>query len=435
MSPADRRLCQELVYGMVRWQATLDWLVARKTRQRPRSPILRAILHLGLYQILWLDRIPDHAAVYETVQLARRNGLAIQAGFVNGLLRSCLRERTALKRLLAGLKTSQPHLGYSHPEWLVQRWQQRWGAQRAAQLMEWNNTPPRTYGRLNTLKTQPDLLMTAWREEGVEFLPVQRDWIEENRSFELVSHPPLEKLASFARGLFYVQDPGTLLAVKMLQPRPGERVLDLCAAPGGKLTYIAQLMENRGRLCACDIDPDRFELVRQNCARLGVTCVEPIAATALNRRSVPLAPSPGGEGRGEGEPHSAFCIPNSALRKDAGEPSSVATFDRILIDAPCSNTGVMRRRVDLRWRIQPEEILRLQETQLSLLRQAAPLLKPGGTLVYSTCSLEPEENQQTVKSFLERQKSFRLEQERELLPFNEGVDGAYVAVMARLTSP
>jgi len=391
---ADRHLCQELAYGIVRWQATLDWLVARKTAGRVQKPMLQNLLRLGLYQIFWLDRIPDHAAVHETVELARQSGFHSQAGFVNAVLRGYLREFDVTKRLLAELKTQQPQLGYSHPEWLVDRWQKRWGADRAAQLMEWNNTPPKAFARVNTLKADPAKLLAQWRDEGVEYDFVRKDWIEENLVFELKSHPPLGRLPSFEQGLFYVQDPSTLLAVRELDPQRGESVLDLCAAPGGKLTYIAQLMGNQGRLLAHETAPERLKLIQQNCARLGVTCVQTVLPSTLN-------------------------------------PQPSTLFDRILIDAPCSNTGVMRRRVDLRWRIRPGEIGRLRTTQGELLRQAASLLKQDGTLVYSTCSLEPEENGELVNEFLGVHADFRLERTRELLPFVEGVDGTYVARLVR----
>ncbi|MCX6927498.1 MAG: 16S rRNA (cytosine(967)-C(5))-methyltransferase RsmB [Verrucomicrobia bacterium] len=408
LSSVDRHLCQELAYGVIRWQATLDWLIARKTKDRVQKPILQDLLRLGLYQIFWLERIPDHAAVHETVELARQSGFHSQAGFINAVLRGYLREADATRGLLAELKTQQPHLGYSHPECLAVRWQKRWGADRAAQLMEWNNTPPRTFARVNTLKADPVKLLPQWRAENVEYDFFRRDWIDENLVFELKSHPPLGRLPSLQQGLFYVQDPSTLLAVRELDPQPGERVLDLCAAPGGKLSYIAQLMRNEGCLLAYDTAPERLKLVGQNCARLGIACVQTSLPATLH--SQPSTP-----------PTINF-------------PEASALYDRILIDAPCSNTGVMRRRVDLRWRIRPEEIGRLRAAQLELLRQAAPLLKPGGTLVYSTCSLEPEENREVVDEFLGGRADIILEQTRELLPFVDGVDGTYVARMLRKPS-
>ncbi len=424
LSPADRGLCQELVYGVVRWQSALDWLIARRTKGRTQKFALRNLLRLGLYQIFWLERIPDHAAVHETVELAKRAGFGPQAGFINAILRGYLRELNATEQLLVELKTAQPHLGYSHPEWLVVRWQKRWGAARAAQLMDWNNTPPRIYARVNTLKlplrrdeahepqganksqsprsrtTQPEPdagdLLKQWRDEDVEYDFVRRDWFPENLVFELKAHPPLGSLPSFQQGRFYVQDPSTLLAVSELNPQPGETVLDYCAAPGGKTTYIGQLMHNHGRLFAHDPSPERLKVLEENCARLGVSIAD--------YRPVP--------DRGTSGPARA-----GADRK----------FDRILLDVPCSNTGVMRRRVDLRWRLQPQEITRLRTTQFGLLKRVAPLLRPGGTLVYSTCSLEPEENRQVIDEFLGEQPRFRLDHERELLPFADGVDGAFVA--------
>ena len=391
LSTADRGLVQEIVYGVARRQRTLDWLIARKTAGRTQKEMLSALLQMGLYQMFWLDRIPLHAAVHETVELAKQLGLGPQAGFVNAVLRGYGRERTETKKLLEELKISQPALGHSHPDWLFGRWHARWGAEKAAQLMDWNNRPPPTFARVNTLKTDAAKLAARWESEKVKFSARNWDWTGNDTIFQLESHPPLAELRSFKEGGFYLQDPSTLLAVAELSAQPDESVLDLCAAPGGKTTYIAQLMENRGRMAAQDIQPERLQLIRENCARLGVANVE-----------TSLAPS-------------AF-MPNPAKR-----------FERILVDAPCSNTGVMRRRVDLRWRIRPEEIERLRAAQLELLRRAAPRLKPGGTFVYSTCSLEPEENGEVVKQFLNEHPNFKLERERELLPFVDGTDGAYVA--------
>jgi 16S rRNA (cytosine967-C5)-methyltransferase len=420
LSAVDRSLCQQLVYGAVRWQATLDWLIARKTDGRTQKPALQSLLRLGLFQIFWLDRVPDHAAVHETVEQAKHSGFGPQAGFVNAVLRGYVREFDATKQLLTELKSTQPAIGYSHPEWLVTRWTKRWGTEKAARLMELNNTPPKTFARLNTLKTDAGSLLTRWREEDVEYDFIRRDWLDENLVFELKSHPSIASLKSFQQGLFYIQDPGTLLAVRELSPRPGETILDLCAAPGGKTTYLAQLMNNEGRIVAHDSSSERLKRVEENCARLGVTCVE-TAANELERRS-PARQVAKAEDRRAG-PEAGAPTPASNL--------PVSGFDRILIDAPCSNTGVMRRRVDLRWRIRPEEIERLRKMQLGLLQHAAPLLRPGGTLVYSTCSLEPEENQEVVEQFLREAPVFKMESQRELLPFSDEVDGAFVARFSR----
>ena len=393
LNPLDRGLCQELVYGVVRRQATLDWLIARKTDNRQQQPALQNLLRLGLYQIFWLDRIPPHAAVHETVELAKHEGFGPKAGFINAILRGYLREFDATKQLLAGLKTSNPAVGFSHPLWLVEKWQKRFGDERARQLLEWNNAPPKTFARVNTLKTDAGKLLEKWHEENVEYDFVRRDFLSgpalETAIFELKSHPPIASLESFRDGWFYVQDPSTLLAALELAPQSGETVLDLCAAPGGKTTFMAQQMNNTGNITASDVSEERLKLIQENCVRLGVTCV---SSTAVSHQSA----------------------------------VSESKFDRILIDAPCSNTGVLRRRVDLRWRIKAEEISRLQQAQLDLLRGAATQLKPGGVLVYSTCSLEPEENAEVIREFLRAHSDFKLERESELLPFADNVDGAFV---------
>lgn len=455
LAPVDRGLCQELVLGVVRNQATLDWLIDRKTRGRPQQYGVRAILRLGLYQLFWLDRIPEHAAVFETVELARQFGHVPQAGFVNAVLRTYVREREATLQELAQLKIREPHLGYSHPAWLWNRWRARWGEDSGRALLEWNNRPPEVYARANTLRMDPGKLLERWRmEENVDYDFFLRDWTGENLVFRLKSYPPLSDLKTFRGGGFYVQDPSTLLAVRVLAPEPGETILDLCAAPGGKTTFIAQLMGNEGRVVALDGSPDRLRLLTENCVRLGVTCVEPAQSAFLPAEAPPL---PGEADDAQvGRPGKRAGVKREP-RRDSGKaakgerPSDAApdakssgpsyelqasSFDRILVDAPCSNSGVMRRRAELRWRINPRELQRLRRLQLDLLGHAAPALRPGGVLVYSTCSLEPEENAGVVQTFLEEHRGFRLESQRELLPFRDGVDGAYVAKLVRvLPSP
>jgi 16S rRNA (cytosine967-C5)-methyltransferase len=396
LCPPDRALCQELVYGIVRCQATLDWLIARKTTGRPQKPVLQLLLRLGLYQIFWLQRIPPHAAVHETVQLAKQLGFGPQAGFLNAVLRGYTRQRQETARELEKLRQTDPATGYSHPAWLVQRWQARWGAASTDQLLQWNNTPAPIFARLNSLKTAVPGLASQWQQEGIRFIERQWDWTGGGLVFELQSHPPLAACQSFQRGGFYIQDPSTLLSVSQLDPQPQETILDLCAAPGGKAAFIAQRMQNRGRIIAQDNNPQRLRLVQENCARLGVTCVQTCCADAQNN------------------------------------PSPALLFDRILVDSPCSNTGVLRRRVDLRWRITPREIQRLRLLQGAILGQAALRLKPGGTLVYSTCSLESEENETVVRSFLSEHADFKLHAQRQLLPFLDQVDGAYVATFQKL---
>ncbi len=394
MPTADRGLCRELAFGVVRWRAALDWLITRFSDGREPRPDLREILRLGLYQIFWLTRIPDHAAVFESVGLARRGGMEAQAAFVNALLRRALRERDETETALEQLKETDPATGWSHPKWLVERWQRSWGEDHAHYLMRWNNSPPPTFARVNTHRNSCEELEAAWTEEKVKFLRREFSWTGPGLVHELISHPPLATLPSFQKGGFYIQDPSTLFAVDELAPQPGESILDACAAPGGKTTFIAQRMKNQGRVLAEDADKSRLGLIRENYQRLGLNCIE------------------------------AAVTPAKPLPASAG---NIHAFDRILIDAPCSNSGVLRRRIQLRWRIQPEEIQRLRQTQLDILRLHAPRLKPGGVLVYSTCSLEREENREVVEAFVAENRDFTLQRDRQLTPFDDQVDGAYVA--------
>jgi 16S rRNA (cytosine967-C5)-methyltransferase len=390
LGAADRGLLQELAYGVVRWQAALDWLIARKTPDRTQKSGIQILLRLGLYQMFWLSRIPDHAAVNETVEMAKRNGFGPQAGFVNAVLRGCLRERQSTAESLAELKQSEPAVGYSHPQWLCDRWEKNFGQANFIRLLEWNNTPPAVYARVNTVRAGADQLRELWVREKVEAKLISFEWARDALVFELQSFPPLSTLKSFNEGWFYIQDPSTLLAVLELDPQPGETILDSCSAPGGKTTFIAERMRNAGMLIAQDATEGRLRLVEENCARLGVNCVRTALPSTLDSRI------------------STF-------------------FDRVLVDAPCSNTGVARRRVDLRWRIREADIARLRAAQLKLLRDGLRRLKPGGTLVYSTCSLEPEENKDLVREFLQENSTVHLQRERQLTPWTDGVDGAYVA--------
>ena len=389
LSPADTGLCRELVSGGVRWRRLLDWLIERATEGREQRPVIREILRLGLYQIFFLSRIPEHAIVDESVRLAKAENCLGQAGFINAMMRRFLREREQITLDIADLQKARPALGQSHPDWLYERWEERWGREKTIRLMEWNNQPAPTCARVNRLLTDPGSLAKRWEDEGVEVSPIDCDWAATGDLFHLRKHPPLESLGSFSDGLFYVQDPSTLLSVSLLDPQPGQAVLDLCAAPGGKTCHIAERMKNEGQLNALDIRESRLKLLRENCDRMRVTC-----ATL-----------------------------GQADETTAGE----AKFDRVLVDVPCTNTGVIRRRLDLRWRLSPSQTKRLADEQLQLLVRAAAHAKPDGQLVYSTCSIEPEENEQLVARFLESNPGWQLAAERSLHPVENHTDGAYAA--------
>jgi 16S rRNA (cytosine967-C5)-methyltransferase len=272
----------------------------------------------------------------------------------------------------------------SHPQFLVERWEQHFGTQHAEQLCKWNNLPASIYGRINQLRID--------REEFLRLYPESRPL---TRSLEFVEFNVIPT-AAISRGHCYIQDPSTAIACLSLNPKPGEKVLDACAAPGGKTGYIAQLMKNRGIIAACDRDPKRLQILKENMARLGAGIVH------------------------------TFDHDWTRGHAPAGI-AAMAPFHRILIDAPCSNTGVMRRRVDVRWRLQPADFPRMQQRQLEILCALISLLGPKGVLVYSTCSLEPEENEQVMRQILNSASTLRLEEEKSSLPFRDGFDGGFAA--------
>ena len=342
LAPLDRAFLMETFFGILRNLSRLDFL-ASKLREGVIDPHTRAVVRLGLYQIFHMRTAP-HAAVNETVALAGR-----ARGVVNAILRRALREREALE---AAVSAADPAIQTSHPEFLIARWKKAYGEEATRRLLAWNNLPAEVYVRANELKvTAGELLRTL---PGATPTPAHALALK-------VKHVPFSWIAN---GLCYVQDPSTLLACDLLDPQPGENVLDACAAPGGKTSYIAQKMRNTGRIMACDLYESRVARLRENLQRLGV--------------------------------RNARALQHDCMQ--AGPPLAPQSFDRILVDAPCSNTGVIRRRVDVRWRLTEEDFIRMPAQQLALVRRAADLLKPGGTLVYSTCSLEPEENERLVET-------------------------------------
>jgi 16S rRNA (cytosine967-C5)-methyltransferase len=385
----DRALTMELFYGCLRQCAALDWIAVQKSRQGKPRPAVAVLARLGLYQLFFLDRIPAHAAVHETVELGKKHLSARETGFLNALLRTAERERGPLK---AALDRQPLATRLSHPGWLVSRWTARYGDAWTRALLEWNNTPPKLYARVTPLRRPADALLTGWREAGIEAkLAADGRWQQPMIEFGGACVP--ERLAGFTEGAFYIQDPSTVLAVELLDPQPGERVLDACAAPGGKTTLMAALMRDRGDIVAEDSSAERLKLVVANCARLGVTSV--------------------------------------TVQRAKPDASDETWFDRVLLDVPCSNTGVLRRRVDARWRLRSDDIGQLAAGQLRLLQTAAQRVKRGGVLVYSTCSLEREENGGVVEAFTKSHAEFALEKTVETFPPRDGVDGAFAVRFLR----
>jgi len=379
LTPSDRAFALELFYGVLRNLTLLDFWIACLRVSRVDTD-LRDILRLGLYQLFFL-KTAEHAAVHETVEL----GAKIQRPIINAMLRAATRRRSELR---ASANAQLLFVRMSHPQFLVERWQQHFGLEHAQALCKWNNLPAPVYGRINRLGIDRDEFLRLYSGSR----PLRRD-------FEFVEFDSLPTNA-LRRGQCYIQDPSTLLACRVLDPKPGEKVLDACAAPGGKTGYIAQLMENLGMIVACDRDLERLEKLKENMARLGV-----VIAHILRHDWTRSHVSP--------------------------EIATLAPFDRILVDSPCSNTGVMRRRADLRWRLRRTDFDRMQQLQIEIVRALIRLLKPNGVLVYSTCTLEPEENDEVVGRILEQTSSLTLETERSWLPFRDGFDGAYAARLVR----
>ena len=378
LSAADRGFATELFYGVLRNLTLLDFWIGLL---RPGSvdAASRDLLRLGLYQ-LFLLHTPGHAAVFETVALAnsRRRSL------VNAVLRTAVRRETELD---AAAQAAPLSTRKSHPGFLLERWAGVFGDSAPEALCEWNNEAPPLYARINLLKVPVQQFVLD--HPSSELLP-------EIPKFVRLGQIPMDALQ---RGHCYIQDPSTRIACELLDPQPGEDVLDACAAPGGKSGLLAELMENRGRLTACDRDATRIQQLRENLERLGVTIACSFQHDWRSGRMI-----------------------------SGDEP---ALYDRILLDAPCTNTGVMRRRVDVRWRLTPKDFTRMQSEQLQMLRSIVPLLKTGGALVYSTCSLESEENEQVVAQALDEFPFLELTEERVVLPFREGFDGAFAAKLMR----
>lgn len=369
LAPRDTALLQTLIYGVLRNMSLLDHWAGLLTGNKILDRDTLNAVRLGLVQLLVLDMAP-HAAVNETVEHAGRAG-----ALVNAVLRRALREK---EQLLAARDAAPVHIRCSHPEWLVQRWIAQFGEAGATALCEWNQQPAPLYVRVNQLRPKP---------APFDFIK------DEGNGFFLVEHLPTAAIES---GSCYVQDPSTAIAPGLLAPTPSLSVLDMCAAPGGKSALLAQMMRNDGRIIATDSSGKRVQRMIANLERLGVNNVTSVVHDWVARPKGPIENK---------------------------------KFDRILIDVPCSNTGVMRRRVDVRWRLQEANVTALAETQAALLKCALQLLKPGGVVVYSTCSIEKAENQDVVQQALDSDSRVKLVETQQSLPHRDGIDGAYAAAL------
>lgn len=404
LSRVNQGLFTELVYGTVRMRANLDHVLAQFS-SRPLSkiePAVLNILRLAVYQILYLERVPDRAAVHEAVKLARKFSHEGSAKFCNGVLRSVLRGRSGISYpSLEQDPAGHLSLKYSYPRWLVEHWLQWWGREEALALAQAMNEPPTLHIRINTLKTTVEEARVYLQGRGVEVRAGQYapEVLQVQPAHLVVGDPWLQE------GKYYIQDESSALAAHALQVQPGQVVYDLCSAPGGKSTHLAQLMENQGRILALDQSPRRLRLVEENARRLGISIIETLAADA--REALALEPAP-----------------------------------RVLVDAPCSGLGTMRHRPDIRWRKNLQEIRELVEIQKAILGNAARHVAPGGLLLYTTCTITKWENEEVAQWFLANHPDFSghsfplwFPQSREawltLLPHRHQVDGFFLAIFRK----
>jgi 16S rRNA (cytosine967-C5)-methyltransferase len=407
LSSLDRRFVRELVNGVTKLRRRLDYILSffLKDDIRDLTPWIRNILRLGLYQIEYLDRVPDRSAVDESVKLAKRFGHKGTAGLVNAVLRNYLRDRKRVVFPSMG-KEKVKAIGtiYSFPDWMVEDWLRQSGEEKTIKLCEAFNQKANFSFRLNSLKIKQMDLEGALDRKKLKYR--RGDFL--NNFYWIESKIDLEYLFLFSKGYVYPQDESAGFPVLLLDPKPGETILDICAAPGGKLTYLAELMKNSGKLTALDISQDRMKKIKENCLRLGIENVD-------------------------------FQIGDA--RNYSTEPGN-----KILIDAPCSGLGVLGRNSDARWQKKREDLKRLAEAQSAILFNASDLVKKDGVIVYTTCSLAEEENEKVIEQFLEQRKEFKKEDASDFVdqravnkngfvrtyPHLHGLDGTFAARLRKI---
>lgn len=372
LSRVDRGLVTELVYGTIQRRNTLDWILKPFVRTGlDRLDVwVRELLRMSVYQIQYLDKIPPRAAVHEAVEIAKRRGRRGVAGFVNAVLRNVLRQKDRLHTSGERDLVSRLALLHSHPEWLVKRWLRVWDPDVVAKVCEANNAAPKHTIRVNTLKTDRETLRKQLEAEE----PAARIRLSPITSQGLITggQGNLANRSAYRRGMYSIQDESSMLVGEVVQPAPGATVLDMCAAPGGKAAHLAELMENRGSVAAYDVHRHKVKLLDAEARRLGLHIIK---AEHGDARELPCR--------------------------------APALYDYVLLDAPCSGLGVIRRKPEIKWRQTERDITQLAELQRELLDAASQMVKPGGVLVYSTCTLEPKENELQIASFLKRHPQFK----------------------------
>lgn len=380
MDKKDRGLTTELTYGTLRQQINLDWVLSKFISRSLSSltPWIRNILRMSLYQIMNMDKIPDSAAVNEGVNLAKKFGHKGTVSFVNGVLRNILRNIENLEYPSMD-KGPAEHISikYSHPLWMVKSWIKDYGIEDTIRICQANNQVPANTIRVNTIRTSKGKLLEQLINQGIDCK--EGKWAEE--ALEISNFSSIQGIEGFAEGLFQVQDESSMLIAHIVNPQENFKVLDTCGAPGGKTTHLAQLMKNTGEIFCVDIHEHKLDLVHGSCRRLGITNVKLIQKDAR-------------------ELHEEF----------------EGQMDCVLVDAPCSGLGILRRKPDIRWRKEEVKIKELQKLQKEIITSAAKCVKPGGVLVYSTCTITHEENQQVIIDFLQDNRGFITEDLSQYLP-------------------
>jgi 16S rRNA (cytosine967-C5)-methyltransferase len=406
----DKAFITEIVNGTLRNLTRIDWIMSRFIKTKKIEPWIEDIIRCGIYQIIFLDRVPDSAVCNESAELARSRGHEGAVKFVNGVLRNISRNKQKLEYPDKN-KNAVKYLSvfYSHPEWIVKKWIKDYGMKFTEELLRANNEKPPFTIRCNRLKTSKEELTAILAGEGIECA----DGIYAPEAIHIKGTSSIEERESFNNGYYQVQDESSMLVAHVVDPKPGDMVIDMCSAPGGKTTHMAELMENKGEIVARDIHRHKLRLVEENCSRLGVSIVRT-------------------------ELHDAMTLDGDSFEK----------FDRVLLDAPCSGLGVMRRKPDLRWKKDPEDFKELAGLQRMMLELASGYVKPGGKLIYSTCTLNKTENAEVIKDFLSYNQQFQMESitgqvpEKlicdstykgylELFPNLHGTDGFYIAKMGK----
>jgi 16S rRNA (cytosine967-C5)-methyltransferase len=406
LSDPDKGLLSEMVHGVMRWQGRLDWVLNGFTHGNfSKSEInIKNALRVALYQILFLTHVPQYAAVNEAVEFIKRIRGEKLANFVNAVLRNIIRSIDAIHYPKNDDDPVQ-YLAvyYSHPQWMVRRWSTRFEREELEKFLSVNNEIPGLALRINKLKIAPGEFLSLLDQQKIGYQgSAFIDYFIRVRSLSGIA-----QMNIFQSGYFTVQDESAALPVLLLAPQPGERVIDMCAAPGGKTTLIAEMMNNQGQILAVDKYESKLNLIKTSCERLGIQNVQLVVADASELQIEPA--------------------------------------QKVLIDAPCSGLGVLRKKPDIRWKREPEDIPRLVKQQMSLLENAARLVLPGGVMVYSTCSTEPEENSQLVRSFLAKHPEFTLEDASrfvnkavvtaegfvETFPHRHHIDGSFAARLVK----